>query len=143
MTDRFQRLERQIFGEDGFADAVARIEQALGMADLASSPPRGRQASDRGGSRMEQPVDRSFGGLTSVPAPAYRIAMAQCAIRAARNRAAGGSCRALHRQSRGPKVGRRIVRRRGRQLLMRRNLSSYKSQPIDWRAALFDTAAPA
>ncbi len=25
---------------------------------------------------------------------------------------------------------------------MRRNLSSYKSQPIDWRAAVFGTAAP-
>ncbi|HEV2547975.1 MAG TPA: hemerythrin domain-containing protein [Stellaceae bacterium] len=44
MTGLFQQIERQTFGEDGFADAVARIgriEEAFGMADLAqfTAPP--------------------------------------------------------------------------------------------------------
>jgi hemerythrin-like domain-containing protein len=39
LTDRFEELERQMFGKDGFEDAVARIaaiEQTLGTADLAA-----------------------------------------------------------------------------------------------------------
>lgn len=35
---QFERLEREVFGEDGFRDAVSRIaavEEALGMADIA------------------------------------------------------------------------------------------------------------
>jgi hemerythrin-like domain-containing protein len=44
MTDRFERLEREIFGEDGFRDAaerIGRIEEAFGMADPAhfTAPP--------------------------------------------------------------------------------------------------------
>jgi hypothetical protein len=39
LTDRFEELERQMFGKDGFEDAVARItaiEQTFGAADLAA-----------------------------------------------------------------------------------------------------------
>ena len=39
LTDRFEELEHQMFGEDGFEDAVARIsaiEETLGIADLAA-----------------------------------------------------------------------------------------------------------
>jgi hypothetical protein len=44
MGDKFEDIEREQFGKDGFADAVAqigRIEQALGLADLAqfTAPP--------------------------------------------------------------------------------------------------------
>jgi len=44
MGDKFEDIERQQFGRDGFEDAVARIgriEQALGFADLAqfTAPP--------------------------------------------------------------------------------------------------------
>ena len=48
MAERFEDIERQQFGEDGFADAVkqmTQIEQALGLADLAQftapPPPKG------------------------------------------------------------------------------------------------------
>jgi hemerythrin-like domain-containing protein len=40
LTDRFEELEHQMFGKDGFEDAVARIaavEQTLGTGDLAAS----------------------------------------------------------------------------------------------------------
>lgn len=47
LTDRFEELEQQMFGKNGFEDAVARIaaiEESLGIADLASvtapTPPR-------------------------------------------------------------------------------------------------------
>jgi hemerythrin-like domain-containing protein len=47
LTDRFEELEQQMFGKDGFEDAVARIaaiESALGIADLGSvtapTPPK-------------------------------------------------------------------------------------------------------
>ena len=47
MGDKFEEIEQQQFGEDGFEDAVAqigRIEEALGMADIsqftAPPPPR-------------------------------------------------------------------------------------------------------
>ena len=36
--DKFEEIERQQFGKDGYEDAVAQIgqiEQALGLADLA------------------------------------------------------------------------------------------------------------
>jgi hemerythrin-like domain-containing protein len=39
LSDRFEELEQQMFGKDGFTDAVARIEkveQAFGIADLAA-----------------------------------------------------------------------------------------------------------
>ena len=44
MGDRFEDIERQQFGKDGFEDAVkqiAQIEQTLGFADLAqfTAPP--------------------------------------------------------------------------------------------------------
>ena len=44
MGDKFEDIERQQFGKDGFEDAVkqiAQIEQALGFADLAqfTAPP--------------------------------------------------------------------------------------------------------
>jgi hemerythrin-like domain-containing protein len=44
MGDKFEDIERQTFGKDGFADAVkqiAQIEQSLGFADLAqfTAPP--------------------------------------------------------------------------------------------------------
>jgi hemerythrin-like domain-containing protein len=44
MGDRFEEIERQQFGKDGYEDAVAQIgqiEQALGLADLAqfTAPP--------------------------------------------------------------------------------------------------------
>ena len=44
MGDKFEEIERQTFGKDGFADAVkeiARIEHTLGFADLAqfTAPP--------------------------------------------------------------------------------------------------------
>jgi len=38
MRDRFEEIERQQFGKDGYEDAVAQIgqiEQTLGLADLA------------------------------------------------------------------------------------------------------------
>lgn len=47
LTEKFEEIEHQQFGKDGFDDAVeriARIEEALGVADLdhytASSPPK-------------------------------------------------------------------------------------------------------
>ena len=47
LTDRFEELEQQMFGKDGFEDAVARIaaiEKAFGIADLTSvtapTPPK-------------------------------------------------------------------------------------------------------
>lgn len=47
LAEKFEEIEHQQFGKDGFDDAlerIARIEQALGLADLstytASSPPR-------------------------------------------------------------------------------------------------------
>jgi hemerythrin-like domain-containing protein len=47
LTDRFEELEHQMFGKDGFDDAVARIaaiEEMLGVADLAAftapAPPK-------------------------------------------------------------------------------------------------------
>jgi hemerythrin-like domain-containing protein len=47
MCDKFEEIERQQFGKDGYEDAVSQIgqiEQALGLADLAqftaSSPPK-------------------------------------------------------------------------------------------------------
>ena len=47
MGEKFEDIEKQQFGHDGFEDAVkqmADIEQALGIADLArftaASPPR-------------------------------------------------------------------------------------------------------
>ena len=45
MGDRFEDIERQTFGHDGFEDAVkqvAQIEEALGLADLArfTAPPK-------------------------------------------------------------------------------------------------------
>ena len=47
MGDKFEDIERQSFGKDGFEDAVeqiAEIEQTLGFADLAQftapSPPK-------------------------------------------------------------------------------------------------------
>jgi len=44
MGDKFEEIERQQFGKDGYEDAVAQIgqiEQALGLADLAqfTAPP--------------------------------------------------------------------------------------------------------
>jgi len=44
MGDKFEDIEKQMFGKDGFEDAVARIgriEQALGLSDLAqfTAPP--------------------------------------------------------------------------------------------------------
>ena len=45
LADKFEEIEHERFGKDGFEDAVARIfkvEQALGLADLAAftaSPP--------------------------------------------------------------------------------------------------------
>ena len=44
MGDKFEDIERQQFGKDGFEDAVkqiGQIEQALGFADLAqfTAPP--------------------------------------------------------------------------------------------------------
>ncbi|MBV8937190.1 MAG: hemerythrin domain-containing protein, partial [Alphaproteobacteria bacterium] len=44
MDDKFEEIERRIFGKDGFEDAVtelAQIEQTLGFADLAqfTAPP--------------------------------------------------------------------------------------------------------
>jgi hypothetical protein len=44
MGDRFEDIERQQFGKDGYEDAVAQIgqiEQVLGLADLAqfTAPP--------------------------------------------------------------------------------------------------------
>jgi hypothetical protein len=44
MGDRFEEIERRIFGKDGYEDAVkqiAQIEQSLGFADLAqfTAPP--------------------------------------------------------------------------------------------------------
>lgn len=38
LTERFEELEHRMFGKDGFEDAlqrIARIEQAIGLADLA------------------------------------------------------------------------------------------------------------
>ena len=43
--DKFEEIERQQFGKDGYEDAVAQIgqiEQALGLVDLAQSPRRRR-----------------------------------------------------------------------------------------------------
>jgi hemerythrin-like domain-containing protein len=40
LSDRFEDLEHQMFGEDGYEDAVKRIgavEEAFGIADLAAS----------------------------------------------------------------------------------------------------------
>jgi hemerythrin-like domain-containing protein len=39
--DKFEEIEHQQFGKDGYEDAVAQIEQALGLADLAqfTAPP--------------------------------------------------------------------------------------------------------
>lgn len=49
LTDRFEELEQQMFGKDGFEDAVARIaaiEETIGIANLASvtapAPPKPR-----------------------------------------------------------------------------------------------------
>ena len=47
MNDKFEEIEHQMFGEDGFAEAVkqiAAIEQTLGLADLAqfTAPPPAR-----------------------------------------------------------------------------------------------------
>jgi hypothetical protein len=44
MGDKFEEIERQQFGKDGFEDAVAQIahiEQSLGVADIArfTAPP--------------------------------------------------------------------------------------------------------
>ena len=44
MGEKFEEIEHQQFGEDGFEDAVAqigRIEQALGIADISqfTAPP--------------------------------------------------------------------------------------------------------
>lgn len=39
LSDRFEALERQMFGRDGFEDAVERIgaiERAFGLGDLAA-----------------------------------------------------------------------------------------------------------
>lgn len=39
LTDRFEELEHQMFGKDGFEDAVARvaaIEEAFGIANFAA-----------------------------------------------------------------------------------------------------------
>jgi hypothetical protein len=41
--EEFEEIERRMFGEHGFEDAVGQIERALGFADLARStapPPR-------------------------------------------------------------------------------------------------------
>ena len=39
--DKFEEIERQQFGKDGYEDAVGQIEQALGLVDLAqfTAPP--------------------------------------------------------------------------------------------------------
>jgi hemerythrin superfamily protein len=42
MGDKFEEIEREQFGKDGYEDAVAQIaqiEQALGFADLAQFTP--------------------------------------------------------------------------------------------------------
>jgi hypothetical protein len=44
MADKFEDIEHDQFGQDGFEDAVkrmAQVEQALGLADLAqfTAPP--------------------------------------------------------------------------------------------------------
>jgi len=74
MGEMFEEIEHQQFGKDGFEDAVAqiaRIEQALGIADIArftAPPPPKREAFvsadiDAGPSKGPHSFSKCFGVL--------------------------------------------------------------------------------